>query len=382
MKSPGWWLVMGALLLSLTGRAEEPKGGAVPADGLCRYLITTTDDFIVEAYRNGQKIPDEKRQLLNEIFGATVERIDVGVQRGDWLVFHVVSNRLRWNGSKYFAVAGCYGPDQFGFESKQGSPAWSVCDDPAKARRFIRQREAGAAHRPVPIEVPWGDGDGLMRESAGASFAGGPIWGGASSTWIKYIAPSCPPEAPAPPAPPIPAAPARPPAEPVRHSVQILSAIYGTGGKDADVTARVKEYVETERRMFAANPTDLGADPNPYWNKGLHIVYMKDGVRREQHRNENEHILPESFYGPQDAAELRAWLPGTRWFGEPGELQFNLDETFTMPGKEGTRRWEALDARRLRLTTPEDGAADYAMDYTWSSFAKAGEGRKVFHLVP
>lgn len=56
---------------------------------------------------------------------------------------------------------------------------------------------------------------------------------------------------------------------------------------------------------------------------------MKDGVRREQNRGENEWVLPESFYGPQDADELRTWLIGSRWVNADGEIQFHADRTLT-----------------------------------------------------
>jgi hypothetical protein len=232
-----------------------------------------------------------------------------------------------------------------------------------------------------------------MKEFAGRSFAGKALWGRAPSTWIKFnageplvaaqepnaeqaelVGPGPRPPEPAP-TPPTNAA----PFEPKKWPVQILSAIYGTGGKNADVTARVKEHVETYRRKFDVNPKDLGADPNPYWNKGLHIIYMKDGVRREQRRGENEYVLPESFYGPQDAAELRSWLPESRWFGEQPEIQFHADQTFTSPGVPGTHRWEATGPNSLRLTWSDGRTVEYGFDYTWSSFSEAGNRRNVFH---
>ena len=166
---------------------------------------------------------------------------------------------------------------------------------------------------------------------------------------------------------------------PKRWPVQILSAIYGTGGKNADVTARVKEYVEIAKRTFSANPRELGADPNPTWNKSLHIVYMKEGVRREQRRNENETVLPESFYGPQDPAELRTWLTGSRWVGEQPEIQFHADGTFTSPGAGGTRQWQTLSANKLRLSFEDSRVVEFIFDYTWSSFSEIGNGKHVYH---
>jgi hypothetical protein len=108
---------------------------------------------------------------------------------------------------------------------------------------------------------------------------------------------------------------------------------------------------------------------------------MKDGVRREQNRNENEIVLPESFYGPQDTSELRVWLPESRWAGEQGEIQFHADGTFTSPGKEGTRRWEATGAKKLRLIWAEESNLEFVFDYTWSSFAEVENGKNTFHVV-
>jgi len=36
------------------------------------------------------------------------ERTNIQVRHGDWLVFHVANNRLRWGGSYYFAAAGLF----------------------------------------------------------------------------------------------------------------------------------------------------------------------------------------------------------------------------------------------------------------------------------
>lgn len=339
-----------------------------PAAEPCQYLVTMADDFVVDVYLNGQPIPDAKRELTVECFGASGEKINVPVAPGDWLVFHVVQNRMRWNGSKYFAVAGCAGPDRFAFVSDPASLDWSACDDPARVAEFIRNREAGRDTRARVIEAPWGDGDGLIRGQAGASFNGKPLWGKAPSTWIKYNAPA----APLPPPPLL---------EPRRWPVQILSAIYGTDGKDADVTARVKGHVETERRQFSANPGDLGADPNPHWNKGLHIIYMKDGVRREQWRNENETVLPESFYGPQDATELRAWLLETRWTGKGGEIQFHADGTFTVPGQPDAHRWTAASPSSVKLDWSEKRSEECRFNYPLSSFSAANHPDETYFLV-
>ena len=364
---------------------------------LARHLITVTDDFIVEAYKNGVRIQDGRRALLNEIFGATVERISVDVRPGDWLVFHVVNNHLRWDASKYFAVAGMLGTNDFGFVSDPASEAWSVCDDPDRVRDFISHRDEGTDIRASPIAKPWGEGDEHMRQNAGAGFPGKSLWGGGASTWIKFVAPKKHPKPVALPAVEtapvkevsvisIPVQPAPPPAPkamltPTRWPVQILYAMYGSGDKNADVTLRVKEFVETKKEWFAVTPTSLGIDPIPYWNKSLWIAYVNDGVRREVRRYENEHVLPESFYGPQDAPELAKWLPETRWRSEKGELQFHADHTATGYGYEGLPQWEALAHNKMRITWHDGRKVEYFFDYTWSSFREEGNARATFNVM-
>lgn len=153
-----------------------------------KYLITVADDFIVDLYHNGTKVPVSRRSLLLEHFGATVERINIEVKKGDWLVFNVVNNRLRWGGASYFAVAGCFAPNEFGLVSELDSGNWVGCDTYSDLDRFISQRPV-LRHRPAqPIANPWGEGDRLMRHHAGESWKGVPLWGGTSrNTWVKLI---------------------------------------------------------------------------------------------------------------------------------------------------------------------------------------------------
>lgn len=182
-------LVLG-ILLSGPQVQPLPARPAVLQEGLvkAKYLITVADDFIVEVYHNGKNVPLSRRNLLEERFGATVERIDIEVKKGDWLVFNVVNNRLRWGGASYFAVAGCFAKDEFGFTSELDSGNWAGCDTSSDVDRFISDK-AFFRHRPAqPIAQPWSDGDGLMRQYAGASWQGVPLWGGASrNTWVKVL---------------------------------------------------------------------------------------------------------------------------------------------------------------------------------------------------
>jgi hypothetical protein len=180
---------MAVAYLALSLKASGPQDlSRSPATVIrANYLITAADDFIVNVYLNGKVVADEKRSLLEERFGATVERINVEVHKGDWLVFNVVNNRLRWGGAHYFAMAGCYARDEFGFVSDRASQQWSACDNPANAVRFI-ERKASHSAQPVQIvENPWSDGDALMRQHAGQNWNGTPLWGRERNTWIKVI---------------------------------------------------------------------------------------------------------------------------------------------------------------------------------------------------
>ena len=69
-------------------------------------LFIGADDFVVDLFHNGQRVPDTARQMTTEVYGAIGERVDITVRERDWVVFNVVNNRLRWGGAYYFGVAG------------------------------------------------------------------------------------------------------------------------------------------------------------------------------------------------------------------------------------------------------------------------------------
>jgi hypothetical protein len=159
----------------------------VAPDQRASHLITVADDFIVDVYHNGVLVPDRDRELVIERFGATAERITADVRKGDWLVFNVVNNRLRWGGCSYFAVAGSLAPNELGFVSELESGNWSVCDDPGQTHHFIQERAFMRHNRAVAIERPWGEGTMFMQQLAGTTWDGTPLWGRKRNTWIKVI---------------------------------------------------------------------------------------------------------------------------------------------------------------------------------------------------
>jgi serine/threonine protein kinase len=175
-----------------TARATQGATAAVPA--LANTVYAVVDDFIVEVYHNGEKLPDSQRQVANEVFGATSEKINAPIREGDWLVFNVVNNRLRWNGAYYFGVAGIREDNTIGFVSELESGRWSVCDNPGDAPKFIAQRDYLAANRAQPVGKPWAHGDNMLKEFTRSSPPDGlvtppqAIWGTNRNTWIKFRA--------------------------------------------------------------------------------------------------------------------------------------------------------------------------------------------------
>ena len=159
-------------------------GGSRPI--VANSLVTVADDFIVDIYHNGVKLPDDRRELVKEVHGATVERIQVDVRPGDWLVFNVVNDRIRWKGASYFAVSG-RGPSGLEFTTELESGRWSCCDDLAQVAQFIADRQHYSDHRAMAITKPWNEGDSLMAQHADG-WKGQALWGGSPNTWIKFVA--------------------------------------------------------------------------------------------------------------------------------------------------------------------------------------------------
>lgn len=173
------------LLLS-AGCATTAQTATKKSDNLrANHVVTMADDFVVEVYHNGVRVPDKQRKMVVERFGATMEDIGIQVQKGDWLVFHVVNNRLRWNGAYYFAAAGVIAKDEFGFVSELSSGNWSVCDDPGKAASFIKNKSYLSDNHAQPVKRPWAEGTPTMKRHVGQNWSGEPIWGLEKSTWIK-----------------------------------------------------------------------------------------------------------------------------------------------------------------------------------------------------
>jgi len=187
MKGP--FVTVVTCVLSFLAAASAWAGEKSKGDkALAQYLVTVTDDFIVDVYHNGERVPDSRRKLLLERFGATVERISVPVKKGDWLVFNVVNNRMRWGGAYYFAVAGIRSDETtVGFTTELSSGRWSCCDNPSNVTRFLSDRDYLTSNTARPVERPWHEGTPIIKRHV-EGWSGSPIWGGTRNTWVKFVA--------------------------------------------------------------------------------------------------------------------------------------------------------------------------------------------------
>ncbi|HEX4647155.1 MAG TPA: J domain-containing protein [Verrucomicrobiae bacterium] len=154
---------------------------------IANHVYTAADDFIVDIFHNGRRISDNERTMVAEMNGATAEKADIIVREGDWLVFNVVNNRLRWNAAYYFAAVGIGENGAVGFSSELQSGHWSFCDDPAEVTRFIAEPGYMATNHARAVERPWGRGDDIMK-GFNRDWQGQPLWGTNRNTWLKFVA--------------------------------------------------------------------------------------------------------------------------------------------------------------------------------------------------
>lgn len=174
--------------------AAEPSGAQVRSaiqDGpvVASSVVVGADDFVVDVHHNGRQVPDAARRMTAEVHGATGERIDVTLRAGDWLVFNVVNNRLRWNGVCYFAAAGLAEDGALAFVSEENEQ-WSVCEDPGLVPSFIAHRDFLANRRVQAIPNPWAGGTKMMVSQV-RGWSGQPIWGSPTNRniWLKLRLP-------------------------------------------------------------------------------------------------------------------------------------------------------------------------------------------------
>jgi hypothetical protein len=163
------------------------KTGSPPHRG---HTYTNRDKSKRTAHRHGHRVPDSARTMSAEVFGAIGEHTKINVRAGDWLVFNVANNRLRWAGVYYFGAAGVREDGSIAFVSEE-SPQWSVCEDPGLVPRFITEPDFLATNRAQRIAKPWAGGDGMITAKV-QNWNGYAIWGSPTNRniWLKYRVPS------------------------------------------------------------------------------------------------------------------------------------------------------------------------------------------------
>ncbi len=161
-----------------------------PVPPALRWFHTVADDFVVDIWHNGVLLPDSCREVTAETYGATAEKITRDVQPGDWLAFHVVNNRFRWGGAKYFGFVGFAAAGDPALVSDVESGRWSACEAPGQVAEFLAKPKSPADQPVAGIAAPWDGGAAQMNAYAGGLWTGTPVWGAAArSVWLKVRVP-------------------------------------------------------------------------------------------------------------------------------------------------------------------------------------------------
>jgi hypothetical protein len=150
------------------------------------YIQMVSAEFVVDIYHNGVLVPQSKRQLQKEVYGAQIEKVSLELHEGDWLVFHVVNNGLRTGFPRCFFAAGMLDETHPTFFTEAASHRWLACDNIQKVSQFIANwadRGDGSAQA---VTQPWKDGVKYINEKV-PGWKGSPIWGTAHGTWLKYV---------------------------------------------------------------------------------------------------------------------------------------------------------------------------------------------------
>lgn len=176
--------------LTLLAKKGQRYGGIKARPVIATSLLLAADDFVMNVYLDGKKVPSSDYSLLDENFGAAFLRVRVAVHAGDWLVFNVANDRFRWGGSCGLAVAGLYHGRSV-FVSRAKSPRWRSCSKISHVPAFIAERRSYNGQPAVIPRVPyrwtWDSVNSKCDFKRGQV-----IWAGgnAANVWLKYRVPS------------------------------------------------------------------------------------------------------------------------------------------------------------------------------------------------
>jgi hypothetical protein len=158
---------------------------------IAHYLQIVSSEMVTDVYQNGKIVPAKQHVLQAEIFGAQIERVNIEIHEGDWIVFHAVNNDLRGGFPRYFVAAAMADSQHSVFQSETESGQWFRCDTLERVPAFISNRNDHGDGKPRLVTVHWGDGDKQIAEKV-PDWSGEPIWGVSHEPWLKYIVPPRP----------------------------------------------------------------------------------------------------------------------------------------------------------------------------------------------
>ncbi|MCW1883707.1 hypothetical protein OKA04_03140 [Luteolibacter flavescens] len=154
-----------------------------------------------------------------------------------------------------------------------------------------------------------------------------------------------------------------------KSDVTIVEATFTGDDKTMDVTRRISELVAAGKD-FNVNTTDMGGDPKYWHRKYLKITYTKGGIKRVQDLEEGDAVQVESITGPQDLKEAAAWLIGSNWKSENGELFFK--DQSDVKKKDRTGRWKLEGRYHLSIEWSAGEKQRFEIDTRYSRLNALG----------
>jgi hypothetical protein len=172
--------------------------------------------------------------------------------------------------------------------------------------------------------------------------------------------------------------------------IEILSATYGSGGKQADVKAKVIDFLVTNPRKLVVTPRYLGIDPAPYSNKELKVTHLYKGKERVYRWGENEFAYSITLCLPITKEELEEWIVDTRWLKASGEVVIFKVGVFGVQNSElepmpnaASGTWSVSSGRKLRMTWSRTSmTVECNLPWDCSQFTEVGGSKHSFKRLP
>ncbi|MEO0415830.1 MAG: hypothetical protein AAF226_12865 [Verrucomicrobiota bacterium] len=183
------WLGIMGLVLSQSLVQAQPTPAMligdydVPED--IAKLKVVNRGYLAAIYKNGEPVDASLVTKTKQGAATSVYEISTPLGQGDWVVFHLVHNPVDGD-EKYFGAVGLSDAGDHLVSSHSKSEDWCSCSYPSLADKFISERKFGIHSRALALEA---SSEVMGQELIPSAVIGEPIWGTASSTWLKYIVP-------------------------------------------------------------------------------------------------------------------------------------------------------------------------------------------------